>query len=411
MNNINLMPQYVKKFNCIGQKCEDNCCHGWSVFVDKNMYNKYRNIKNSELRNKLNKNVTRVRSNGTVQKYGKIKMDKNYKCTFLDNNGLCEIHKQIGGDYLSDVCCCYPRLSNSVDRSIEIYGDMTCPEMVRIALLNEKIMEFDEVKEIEDERKLIINSISTNDISYKNKINRYFWDLRIFSISLIQNRQYELWQRLVLMGLFYKEIQNEIDSNKGQNINDIIMKYNDIIEDAKVKTDLEKIPVAQGIQIDLINRINQYKLYLGISENEVSYIKCMEEFMNGLQLYKYADIQDIQKIYTEAYEFYFKPYFKEHEYILENYLVNYIFMNLFPLSSKEQLFKDYCKMVIAYSLIKIMLIGMSAYHKKLDDAIVVRLIYSFSRSMEHSDFIDEIFSELEENEKNNMAIMSILIKN
>lgn len=56
-------------------------------------------------------------------------------------------------------------------------------------------------------------------------------------------------------------------------------------------------------------------------------------------------------------------------------------------------------MVIAYSLIKIMLIGMSAYHKKLDDAIVVRLIYSFSRSMEHSDFINEIFSEFEENEK------------
>ncbi|WXR62260.1 hypothetical protein WG909_03245 [Peptostreptococcaceae bacterium AGR-M142] len=33
-----LVPTYFKDFRCIGASCEDTCCKGWDVFVDKNAY-------------------------------------------------------------------------------------------------------------------------------------------------------------------------------------------------------------------------------------------------------------------------------------------------------------------------------------------------------------------------------------
>ena len=36
-----LVPQYVRKFACIGGACEDTCCQGWRVPIDKETYKKY----------------------------------------------------------------------------------------------------------------------------------------------------------------------------------------------------------------------------------------------------------------------------------------------------------------------------------------------------------------------------------
>lgn len=34
MKQLALMPEYMKKFKCIGGECEDTCCAGWTVSLD-----------------------------------------------------------------------------------------------------------------------------------------------------------------------------------------------------------------------------------------------------------------------------------------------------------------------------------------------------------------------------------------
>ena len=34
-------PRYYQDFQCIGDKCEDNCCHGWTISIDKKTYRNY----------------------------------------------------------------------------------------------------------------------------------------------------------------------------------------------------------------------------------------------------------------------------------------------------------------------------------------------------------------------------------
>jgi lysine-N-methylase len=39
-----LRPQYAKAFRCIGSECEDTCCHGFDVPIDKATYEKYQTL-------------------------------------------------------------------------------------------------------------------------------------------------------------------------------------------------------------------------------------------------------------------------------------------------------------------------------------------------------------------------------
>lgn len=33
-----IYPSYIEKFQCIGGKCEDNCCIGWDIDIDKETF-------------------------------------------------------------------------------------------------------------------------------------------------------------------------------------------------------------------------------------------------------------------------------------------------------------------------------------------------------------------------------------
>ncbi|MCT4508866.1 MAG: hypothetical protein N4A48_08905 [Tepidibacter sp.] len=104
----------------------------------------------------------------------------------------------------------------------------------------------------------------------------------------------------------------------------------------------------------------------------------------------------------------------EKEYILENYLVNYVFENQFPfVDINSTVFENYVMMVIHYSLIKLNLIGMIGYHKEsFCDEHIVKLIQSLAKNVEHNKkFLNHIKELLKKNNATSMAYMSILIKN
>jgi lysine-N-methylase len=67
-----LIPQYMKKFQCIGISCEDNCCYGWKVNIDEITYKKYKKVSESTLKHLIEKNVTRNRSNPSTENYAKM---------------------------------------------------------------------------------------------------------------------------------------------------------------------------------------------------------------------------------------------------------------------------------------------------------------------------------------------------
>lgn len=409
---IVLTPRYTKAFHCIGSKCEDNCCYGWKVDINEDMYKKYKKVIKPDLKRMLNKNVTRNRSNPSSESFAKIRMNSEGNCPFLCEDRLCNLHKTLGAEYLSKVCMTYPRVSNIVNGILEKSVHLSCPESVRAVLLNPNLMEFDEVEEDYDTQNIISAVINTEEEKYSNKVQKYFWNIRIFSITLLQNRNYKFSERLIILGLFIQEIHRLIEEGNISYIPNVIEKYNKIIQEGDLKEQLSDIPINFAIQMELMKEINDQRFSFAITPNTKAYLQCVGEFLEGIQYVNGCSVEEVSKTYGEAYESYYKPFMDEHEYILENFLVNYVFKEMFPIASREGVFDDYMKLVVHYSLIKMMLIGMSAHFKGLNENIIIRLIYSFSRAVDHNKtFLQKAFNLLRENKYNTMAYMSILIKN
>lgn len=408
---VTLAPQYMKSFHCIGSSCEDSCCVGWRVDIDQETYKKYRKIKNEELSRLFDNHVKRNRSaTKSAENYAKIKLAAGGACPFLNNEMLCRIQLDHGEGHLSNVCTTYPRADNMINGVLERSATMSCPEAARRALLKQEAMEFDEDTEAAQVRNIIRHNVNTHATKYANKPERYLWEFRVFSVTLLQDRKHELWERLITLGIFFDKAQELIRNGKVAELPGLIISFETMLEDGSVKKTISNIPVQNTIQMELLKEIADNRYLAGVNSHR--YIECFGEFLNGINYASNCTVADIGQRYHDAWENYYEPYMREHEYILENYLVNYIFKNLFPFTGEETLFDAYMMLVMHYSLIKMHLIGMAGYHKGLNDSLVIKLIQSFAKTVEHNQkYLREIAAIMKQNNFNTMAYMAVLIKN
>jgi lysine-N-methylase len=405
-----LQPEYMSRFECIGPACEDSCCSGWRVTVDAATYKKYTKANEPTLAPLFDKQVTRVRSNSSPTNYAKIRMTQQGHCPFLNEEKLCGIQQKLGESYLSDTCAIYPRTINKLDEVIEKSAAMSCPEIARLALLNPDGISFEEKEELSGDRTMVHNRKETQSLAKANKIDRYFWELRIFTIEILQNRQYSVDDRLIFLGMFYQKLQSLVSQEKLAEIPQLVTTYKHLLEQEAIKDELANIPSYVGIQMKLSKELMDQRLSGGV--NNQRYMDCLVQYLHGIKYYKESTVEENTVRYQEAYEAYYAPYMKDREYILENYLVNYVFRKMFPLTSEKTVFDAYVMLVVNYALVKLHLIGLAGYHKGLNEEIIVKFVQSFSRMVEHNTgYLTKIYTILKENEYTTMPYMSILIKN
>ena len=77
-----LQPSYYETFRCVGSVCEDTCCRGWRVPVDKQTFEKYHSCSNSELGPKLQTLVNIIPAPDSDESYAEIQLDQGV-CPFL----------------------------------------------------------------------------------------------------------------------------------------------------------------------------------------------------------------------------------------------------------------------------------------------------------------------------------------
>ncbi len=404
-------PLYMDQFKCIGPECEDSCCVGWRVDIDNETYKKYQKIRDDELTPIIEKHVTRNRNQGqSKESYAKIKLDSQAGCPFLNEKMLCRIQLKRGEDYLSNVCATYPRTVNGINGTLERSATVSCPEVARLALLNPSAMVFDVHPESRAIRNIIVKDLRTDDLKYNGKPQRYLTELRAFTMDLLQDRSYTLNERLIILGLFIQKTQVAVSNNNINEIPNIMESYKSIIEDGSLKQSIQGLPIQYNIQMKLLKEIVDKRYYMGVSSKR--YLECLSEFLKGVKYTNESAVEEIGQRYQEASKEYYEPFMNEHEYILENYLVNHAFKNLFPFSDSKSLFDSYMMLVIHFALIKMHLIGMAGFHSGLNKELVIKLIQSFSKTVEHNNaYLKGVADSMRQNSFNTMPYMAILIKN
>jgi lysine-N-methylase len=361
------------------------------VNVDRTTYEAYQSCGDPELGSSLQQLVTINIANLSDDNYARITLS-GAECPFL-SEGLCSIQKKLGEQYLSKMCAAYPRVMSLVDGVLYRSLHLSCPEAARITLLDPNPIQFDSGEHQENESRRLGNlaALDTSSAKYADKPYQYFREVRDLVIWILQNRNYGLWQRLVILG----SLCDQLNEGGHQETPQVLEGYRDAVTRGLFDESLSRLharPAAQlGIVVELIvGRI-------GSDYTSPRFLECYKEFMLGVNWTAQSTMEDLGSRYAAAHSQYYAPFMAQHEYMLEHYLVNYVHGSLFPFGPQEStqnlgvpqvvnsISKQYILMAAYYAIIKTVLIGMAGVHRKEFGAEhVIKLVQSCAKTFEHS---------------------------
>jgi lysine-N-methylase len=198
---------------------------------------------------------------------------------------------------------------------------------------------------------------------------------------------------------------------KYNRIPDAIEYYQRQLIDGTARDNVQKIPVHLGIQFELVRELVEKRVECG-TQNSL-YNECYEQFLKGIGYAKELSVDAMVAQYKKVYDAFYTPYMNAHEHVYEHYAVNYAFKNIFPFGKPgiRDVFDEYVMLVVNYAMIKLHLVGLAGYHEGLDDDTAINLIYSFTRTVEHSEkYLDLVFDFFSRTGFNTMGYMAIIIK-
>lgn len=374
-----LRPNYFEKFRCIGGDCEETCCAGWKIDIDRKTYKTYMKCKDVKMRKILERNIKRNRKSKSDHNYASFKLIDG-KCVFLNKENLCDIYIKLGEKSMCYTCKIYPRQYNYVNEVTQQGLTLSCIEAAKLVLMNKETMEFDLV-ETNQNQTLFSKILKSN--RGNNFLENNFEEIREFSIDIVQNRKFSIEERLIILGLFCKELKNILENNIS--VLSLINKYNDYISKGYYENLLEKINIEKTIdaQLSLLVLLSKNIVFNKVILHE-KYLYNLSEMIESLKLND--NINDCGANFAKVYDKEYKNFIYDKEYIYENYLVNYMFNELFPYNIEDDISKSYITLIVNFVMIKLNTIGLCAYYKEnMSEYKLVELIQSYSKSMLHED--------------------------
>ncbi len=379
-------PARFAAFRCVGAECEDNCCGFWRVMVDKPAHDRFRSCSDPQLKPLLDEFVTINTNDPSDENFARINFaGTGATCPFLSES-LCSMHTRFGEDFLANICATYPRLQTRVDGVLEKSLDLSCPEAARLALLNPEPMTFVDGDASQDAPpRGLMPMLDTANPARPSAPYKYFHEVRSRVVSLLQHRAQPLWKRLLIVGLLCDKLEAIGSGEEQDQIPNLLASYAGAVQTRVFDAILNALRVEPAAQLDLVREL----IDLRLSAEPVGprFLQCHREFSEG-----------IQQGYAQAFSAYYQPFMSRHEHILEHYLVNYCWRNLFPFGqeddavhkwsvhrSDQSIRAEYTLMTAYYAIVRAVLVGMAGLYKaEFGEAHVIRGIQSFAKGFEHS---------------------------
>ena len=400
------IPDYYKEFECIADKCEDTCCAGWQIVIDKKTLKKYRKIR-GDFRKQILKNVDWFQ--------GTFKQDRDKRCAFLNEKNLCNLYLSQGEEGFCKTCREYPRHTEEFEGVREITLSISCPEVARI-LMNrmEPVTFLSYEKEGEEE-------FEDFDPFFYSILE----DARKEMISILQNRDLTIADRILLILGMAHDMQGRMNRQEMFDCSDVICKYTtgkalDFVKNYRQKSNRKQTePEFAHTMFRHLYELELLREEWGILLKETEdllyqdkekYLKIKEEFQSFLK----SNVNHEKRNNSDSESTTINPekrnnsasdsitmFQKEYTDIdihLEQLLVYFLF-TYFPGAVYDG--EIYAKVQLAvYCVWMIWEIWMARWlknEKSLELEEMTELVYRFSREVEHSDLnlreIEKILSK------------------
>jgi lysine-N-methylase len=347
-----LQPEYYSKFKCNTEKCLESCCERWKITIDKKTYLKYMESENKLIKEIIKDGLLVNDNSNNEDDYGIMNLRSDMTCPFLNDEKYCEVFINLGEDYLSKTCKSYPRAVVMIGDEMERALQMSCSVAAEQALLNKDGMDFENINEFVDFDYISINVIDINKMTDIDEFKKH----RKSIIEMLKDRDFNLNDRLYNTGVYLHKVI------KGDNYinHDFSPDYTE--------------------QFNILNNLLAMKFSEkdGIAFSSARYLDCLWKVLDV-----FGDIEEkkIGRYYRDGYERYLEPYLEKREYILENYLVNHVFIYGSEILNTEKIWDFYMKLCIVYGLMKFNLIGLAISNKGMDDEVALKLIQSLTKTI------------------------------
>jgi lysine-N-methylase len=432
---------YLETFRCIGSDCEDTCCQGWNVPIDRITYEKCQNLPASPLATLISASLTKCESSapsktatgvqaktGNATPFAQIRIDGADHCPLLTGDRLCRVHAELGEQMLSYACSTYPRIVHEFGGLKETALALSCPEAARFVLLNPclpipnlKAPETQSPRQSTPAPALdpFVDALEQGNAEDGAKpLPPDFIAIRESVLELVRLRSYPLWQRMFLLGLLCRRLDSIARGELKRSVPGFLADFKTAVSTGSLRPAMETLPVDRAAQLDVVLRLAGLMLHR--SHVSPRFAECIQAFTAGIGNGPGATLETLTRQYTRAHEFSFEPFFERHPHVLENYLVNTIVRCQFPfgregmeVGAEPQRAREFAKLTAQFALIRGLLIGVAGFHgASFSTAHVVAVVQPAAKHFEHHpEFLKLSFELLLESQMDGARGMAILLSN
>ncbi len=357
---IHSFPDYYKEFSCIADKCEATCCAGWQIVVDEESLKRYKKV-SGDFKKRIKEGVD-FKEGVFFQKPGK-------RCAFLNEQNLCDMYTALGEESFCETCRRYPRHIEEFENVREFTLSASCPEAARILLSRKEPVQFyDVVVEAEDEE-----FDDMDPVIYEKLV-----EARAEMLKLLQNRNIPVNERAAAVWDFAEIFQEEMDEGTLFADNTIYEK----LQPGNPETSYEEAKA-------LLALLHHLEI---LAEDWEETLLETEELLYGSGEEKYKEIK-------EKFAVWKAEQFPDWDILLEQLLVYFIY-TYFCGAVYDEYVASKVKMSVC-SVFYIEELAVAQWWKQKESltfAEVVRIVYRYSRELEHSDenlcTMDKIMEEI-----------------
>lgn len=364
-----MRPAYAAAFACIGPECEDPCCQGWEIPLDRQMYERYQLFPVDKLGWAVDAFVKPTLGVQPPSLYAHIEMTASGDCPFYDSDRLCGVQKTYGADFLSATCSAYPRTLNRVDGVLEGSLLLSCPEAARGVLLDENYLQ--RVGELESGDFRTDNFFRPG--AGPGKVEGDFLLVREAIIAELQDRTRPNWLRLLRVGAFCAFLQAGIPAEQ-------VARQ---AQENEWDRELELLPGDARIRLELMLRLSADRVKDPTSGRRFEEVYW--KFVKGISGSQNVPLSE------QAQRTSYDAFVRKHPYAIENYLVNYVNQRLFPYGraggaadAQRSIFEEFILMASLFVWVETLVIGVAAHEgDRFSGAHLVEVVQAFCRSVEH----------------------------
>ncbi len=326
-------PEFYGKFKCMGGFCPYSCCSGdWEIYWTQKEIDKVLKADCSDKLRKLMESSF-VRNTRLTNTYNVIYKENERKdCPFLTEDRMCLIQRELGAEYLSNVCSIYPRkVLVSGDRAMRTCV-MSCFEVLNMICGSE-----DSMKLVCGNGKLTYTHNDSDakiamhpELKYRGLLFDFFYDV-------ISDNKYSVEDGIILGAMAANSLSKCIESKRYEHIPSLIEEFRGAFKDPANRK------AVSGIKSNLLYKAGVCAKIVDFAVNRYV-MRGMYDEDGSVNAARYLGAEKV-----------FEEICAEKPFMLRNIALNMLFECTMPFFSMDiTLFENYCYYAAAFAAIKML---------------------------------------------------------